>query len=220
MSSTSQADRDFAQKVISRDDQAVRQFSDVYRPYLVGVLRKRGASEADAEELSTDIISDCVSRVGKEPMLTAYEGRSSLQGWLATVATRRWIDIRRRDKFHADIPTMEDEEPTMDSFAAPRTRQPDAELVSLLRGAIDAGFAACPAESLLLLRLVYLHGQSQRDLAKLWSCHESTISRSLSGAMVSIRESALAHITRRDPGLKLSWEDFVELCANGDLQIL
>jgi len=214
------ADWEFAQSLISGDEEAFVEFENQCRPYLIAVLRKRGASETEADDIVADVVSDCVSRP-ERPLLSGFEGRCSLRGWLSTIATRRWIDRRRKDKFRAEVTISNGEvDASMDSFTSPTIRQPDTVLIDLLRDAIDGGFDACPAESLLHLRLVYLHGFSQRNLAQVWGCHESKISRSVNAAMACIRKTVLDDISRRDPNIHLSWEDFVDLCAHGDLSIL
>jgi len=136
------------------------------------------------------------------------------------VATNRFIDLKRQQQRRPQVtPTREDGEST--SFLARLPSPPPAEnesgLVDLLRSCLQRAFSACGAEGLLMLRLVYLHGLSQRELARMWCCHESTISRVLSQAMDDIEKNTMQALKQNDTGLDLRWDDFVELCQTQEI---
>jgi len=188
-----------------------RQYSDILRNVLVG----RGATATEAEDLTRSILSDCVmGQPGRQPLLQLYHGRCSLKSWLITCATNRLIDLKRMGKFRGSLPTREDE-PSHDPFdalAAPTPRQSEPALTQLLRDALEDALAACSAEDRLALRVVYLEGVTQREVARMWGCHESKISRMLEEAMRQIAERTMNHITEKDPWLSLTWDDFLEMC--------
>ena len=72
----------------------------------------------------------------------------------------------------------------------PRHPKRATPCVELLRDIPQAAFARCPAEAMVLLRLVYLHGLTQREIVRTsWS--ESKVSRLLSDAMVQIESNTL-----------------------------
>ena len=71
-----------------------------------------------------------------------------------------------------------------------------------------------------MLRLVYLHGLSQREVARLWSCHESKVSRFLSQALADIQRNTLQETRRQDLWLDLSWQDFLDLCQTQQIGFL
>ena len=71
-----------------------------------------------------------------------------------------------------------------------------------------------------MLRMVYLHGFSQRDLARLWNCHESRVSRHLNQASEQIEKETLDAVKIADPWLKLDWQDFVDLCEAQEIGFL
>src|SRR5207237_6939092 len=113
----------------------------------------------------------------------------SLRAWLITVGLHRLIDIARRKRFHHDMAAYEktssvdpmDKIPTADELA------PDTDLVSLLRSSLKNALARSNCEHLLLLYLVYLHGIKQRELADIYGCNESAVSRWLVSTLEQIQ---------------------------------
>ena len=186
---------------------------------LMNVLVARGASPSEAEDLLADLWGDCVSRDDDRPsLLEKFSGKCPVQNWLTTVATHRLVDLKRRQKHRGELPTVgRDSELESDGFqqlpAAAPNRSEDT-LVDLLKNSLQAAFAKTPAEGLLMLRLVYLNGLTQREVGHMWGWHESKVSRLLTQAMTGIETSTLSEIKRRDPWLDLAWEDFVELCES------
>src|SRR6185503_9744361 len=64
---------------------------------LVRMLLARGASPTEAEDILADLWADCVPGADERPsLLEKFSARCSLQNWLATVATNRWLDFKRR----------------------------------------------------------------------------------------------------------------------------
>jgi hypothetical protein len=63
-----------------------------------------------------------------------------------------------------------------------------------------------------MLKLVYEEGLTQRELCRMWGWHESKVSRELDQAMGAIREATLRSVARRDPWLKVEWDDFLGMC--------
>src|SRR6185503_12423903 len=103
---------------------------------------------------------------------------------------------------------------------AASTLDRDDLLVEMLRDSLQSAFAACPAEDMLMLRLVYLHGLTQRELMKMWGWSESKVSRKLSSAMQQIEETTLKTLKQKDPWLDLKWQDFVDLCETHQVGFL
>jgi hypothetical protein len=76
------------------DDAALASLREKYNGCLANILRARGASATETDELLADMWGDCVARNDEQPsLLEKFSGKCSLQGWLATVTTRRWIDF-------------------------------------------------------------------------------------------------------------------------------
>jgi RNA polymerase sigma factor (sigma-70 family) len=146
-----------------------------------------------------------------------------LQGWLATVATRRWIDLKRKQARLVELGKTASDPMETDPLdrlpAAPFAESEDA-LVNLLRDSLQTAFALCPPEAMVLLRLRYVHGVSQREIVRMLGWHESKVSRMLTQAMQDIAAHALREIKRRDPWLELTWQDFLDLCETRQIGFL
>ena len=64
----------------------------------------------------------------------------------------------------------------------------------------------------VLLRLVYIHGLTQREIVRMLGWYESKVSRVLSQTMEQIQTHTLREVKKRDPWLELTWQDFLDLC--------
>jgi len=142
--------------------------------------------------LLADLWSDCVPGADDRPsLLEKFSGKCSLQGWLATVATNRWIDLKRRHSRRVEISSAssgEGEEDAFERLPADVAAYQEDTLVELLRESLRAAFAHCPAEAMVLLRLVYLHGVTQREVVRMLGWSEAKVSRLLSRAMEQIED--------------------------------
>jgi RNA polymerase sigma factor (sigma-70 family) len=195
-----------------------------HQAYLVSVLIKRGATPAEAEEILADLWGDCVGQAKDgQPLLEKYSGKCPIRNWLITVATRRLIDLKRRQQFRGELPQYEADEAGINPFErlpAAASAQSEGALVTLLKDSLQAAFGKCPQSAMLMLRLVYLNGLSQREVGRMWGWHEAKVSRYLSGAMEEIATHTLGALKQRDPWLELSWQDFVELCESHQIGVL
>jgi RNA polymerase sigma factor (sigma-70 family) len=194
------------------DVEALHWLRDQCHPALTHILLSRGASRTEADDLLADLWADCVPGGDDRPcLLKKFSGRCTLLSWLATVATRRWIDLKRRqmrEVAHGGF-AHPDESP-FEGIPAPALSASEHALVGLLRDSLHAAFALCSPEGMVLLRLRYLHTVSQRDLVRMLGWHESKVSRTLSQAMQEIKTHTLREIKRRDPWLDLTWQDFLD----------
>jgi len=190
---------------------------------LSNILLARGASRTEAEDLLADLWADCVPGPGERPsLLEKFSGKCSIQGWLATVATNRWVDLKRKQARRVELDgggdnSNADPIAEMPAFPVPAK---EATLVRMLRESLQAGFALCPGDAMVCLRLVYLHGLSQREVMRLLGWSEAKVSRFLTRAMEQIEKVTMAELKKRDPLLELTWQDFVDLCETHDVGFL
>lgn len=213
--------RDDEQRLVAAslhgDRDALTSLWERYRPYLLRVLAARGATEEDAADVVNEVWADIVPCLEHKPSrLEKYKSQYSLRGWLSTVVTNLWVDKVRRKALFVQ-PAVSGGDDTQTDFLArmPGDNQQEAEesaLIDMLCASLRAAFAGCDDEALVMLRLVYIHNLSQREIARMFVYHETKVSRMLSAAMKKIREAALDHLRRQDPWLKLEWDDFVALC--------
>jgi RNA polymerase sigma-70 factor (ECF subfamily) len=81
----------------ARDHQAWEQFVDVYAPLVYGFVRKQGLQDADAADLTQDVLRAVATAAGRK----GYDpGRGSFRGWLFTVVRNQLSNFRtRRSRF-------------------------------------------------------------------------------------------------------------------------
>jgi RNA polymerase sigma-70 factor (ECF subfamily) len=73
-----------------RDQEAWRQFVQLYAPVVYGFARKRGLQDADA----ADVMQDVLRRVARAAARLDYDpSRGSFRGWLYTVARNKIVDF-------------------------------------------------------------------------------------------------------------------------------
>jgi RNA polymerase sigma factor (sigma-70 family) len=215
-------ERLLVQKCAEGDPTALARVREQFHTTLFNILLSRGASRTETEDLLADLWVDCVPGDSERPsLLEKFSGRCSLQGWLATVATRRWIDLKRKVARRMDLnQTADSSEDAIERLPASPLEGTEDSLVQLLRESLQAAFAICPPESMVLLRLVYLHGLTQRELVRLLRWNESKMSRVLSEAMSQIERNTLRELKKRDPLLELNWQDFLDLCETEQVGFL
>jgi RNA polymerase sigma factor (sigma-70 family) len=180
---------------------------------LLGILLSRGADRTEAEDLLADLWSDCVPGQDDRPsILEKFSGKCTLQGWLATVATNRWVDRKRKQSRFIDPTRDRSTETDYIHRIEAVSYASDDTLIALLRDCLKAAFAQCAPEVRVILRLVHLHELSQREIVKMLGWSESKVSRFLKTATDEIEKHTLAEVKKRDPWLELAWEDFIQLC--------
>lgn len=199
------------------DPESLAALREKYHTSLVRILRARGASATETEDILEDLWADCVPGSNeRKPLLARFSGRCALQAWLATVATNRWLDLKRKQARRGEMQTEDVatcESRGLESLSDPRTALArDETLIELLRQCLEQAFALVPSEAMVSLRLVYLHGLTQREVMRMLGWSESKMSRTLTGAMETIANETVRELQRRDPLLQLTWQDFVDLC--------
>jgi RNA polymerase sigma-70 factor (ECF subfamily) len=79
----------------ARDDRAWSQFVDLYAPLVYGFARKHGLQDADAADLTQDVlqaVSGSIRRLDYDPR------RGTFRGWLFTVARNKLRDFLAAQK--------------------------------------------------------------------------------------------------------------------------
>ena len=89
-------DADGIERCQHGDPQALGELRNQFQTPMLQTLLARGATRTEAEDLLADLWADCVPGADDRPsLLQKFNGKSTLQGWLTTVATNRWIDFKR-----------------------------------------------------------------------------------------------------------------------------
>jgi RNA polymerase sigma-70 factor (ECF subfamily) len=82
-----------------RDGAAWAEFVDLYAPLVYGYARKQGLQDADAADLSQDVLCAVAGAVGR---LDYDPRRGSFRGWLFTVVRRKLSNWRRARRSRPD----------------------------------------------------------------------------------------------------------------------
>jgi RNA polymerase sigma-70 factor (ECF subfamily) len=86
----------------ARDRRAWEEFVDVYAPLVYGFLRKHGLQDADAADLTQDVLRAVAGAAGR---LEYDPARGTFRGWLFTVVRNRlrnFLAARRRRPLDGD----------------------------------------------------------------------------------------------------------------------
>jgi RNA polymerase sigma factor (sigma-70 family) len=200
-------------KCLQGDVEALGRLREKCHPNVLNILVSRGASRTEAEDSLADLWSDCVPRGDEgQSLLEKFKGNCKLQVWLSVVATRRWIDFKRRQRRNVSPAGPEENEDWPAGEAAPARIPGEGALAEILRQSLQSALSQCSAEALVLLRLRYVHNLSQRELAHMLAWHESKVSRLLSQSMQEIETKTLGEVRKQDRWLQLAWDDFLNLC--------
>ncbi|MDB4621521.1 sigma-70 family RNA polymerase sigma factor [Rubripirellula sp.] len=78
-----------------RDNDAWNQFIELYAPLIYGYLRKRNIQDADAGDLTQDVLSSVTSAANE---FTYNPKRGSFRGWLLTVTRNKMLNFVSRKK--------------------------------------------------------------------------------------------------------------------------
>jgi RNA polymerase sigma factor (sigma-70 family) len=169
--------------VLQCDNRAAESFLAEFRPTIEKTLRRLGGKRA-VHELD-DIVNDLlVPRDSKPPRLDNFHGKAPLDTWLRTVIRRRWTDLERRNQKSrkdgkgklVDLDEMVQTDPAPEELAEYNDlRGRGADLI--VRQFLDLFASVEDRDELLAWQMVCLDGVPQKDLAGLFQCHPSTISR-------------------------------------------
>ena len=202
-------------RCVEGDAEALTCLREMHHQFLCQRLAARGAGLPQTEDILADVWSECLpGRPDAGSLLEKYHGRVPLRAWLATVATHPFFDFKRREKISTTATEHAAAEGFLPAGQESLSLDPlEGALAQTLRQALDAAFLACPAETLTMLRLVHVHGVTQREVGRMWRWNESKVSRAMSSGVRRIREHTLHSLRKHDPWLHLTWRDVVEVCG-------
>jgi RNA polymerase sigma factor (sigma-70 family) len=208
---------------LAGEKQAIAQLQRDFGPVTTSYLIGSGALPHEAHEVVTSLWADLLMPNGERPpRLQRYDGSCALQTWLNTVALNRLLTQKRtQQRWDRLIPVRVDaagngggDGESNDLWPAdPHRVEPrDSPLIEIMQSAVETAFLACEPEDFVLLQLKHCDGLHGTELAILFDCDESVISRRLNKAQNHIAAMTVWKVRQIDPWLELQWTDFVDLC--------
>jgi DNA-directed RNA polymerase specialized sigma24 family protein len=171
--------------VVQCDDRAAEFFLAEFRPAIETTLHRVGGKRA-VDELD-DVVNDLlVPRESKPPRLDNFHGKAPLETWLRTVIRRLWSDRAHGSQksredgkgklVDLDETVQTDPNPSPEELAEYHDlTERGADLI--VRQFLDLFASVADRDELLAWQMVCLEGIPQKDVAGLFQCHPSTISR-------------------------------------------
>ena len=170
-------DRTILDRLLARDEQALREVVAAYGPVVLGMARRVLADASLAEEVAQDAFVALWRRPG------AFDpARGSLRGFLVGVARNKAIDLVRREETRkrARDSLMADYDRT--SISAVPTEQIDE------RQRIMAALAQLPDGQREALVLAYYGGRTYREVAEELGIPEGTAKTRLRDGLAKLRD--------------------------------
>lgn len=167
-------------------------------PRLTAFARSRGASAHDAEQETTDLLSDLrlpQAESRSDPLLAAYDGSGSLFGWSATCLLRRLGARARREErlrgVHAEAAAR------LPASRDPADAAERSELEEHLRHAIRGSVEALTPQERAAVVLSHRDGWSGREVARILGVGAPRASRLRTRATEKLRAALVPVLKAR-----------------------
>ncbi len=122
--------------------------------------------------------------------LRSFREEASFSTWLYRLASNACVDLLRREGRHRAVPSLDDEELSLDAVDTAPTPQEAAERTEL-RGQIEAGLRALPPEYRQVLILREMHQLSYGEIAEALSLDVGTVKSRISRGRKRLRNFLL-----------------------------
>jgi RNA polymerase sigma factor (sigma-70 family) len=180
-------------------------------PRFAGLARKRSLSDADADALASDVLSELsmpVTRGGARTLLGTFDGSGSLFAWGAVILVRRLSKAARRaSRREAAAKAAEARaDPTGDDARTaddPSSAILDADALARFDGALRRAWERLAERERLALAYRYLDGVPQTTIAKVLGISEAHTSRLVTGAVARLRSAVGAEASGLEGGERL-----------------
>src|SRR5436309_12813952 len=108
--STHHADLELVENCLGGKPQAWEALRSRLQGPLLAALLGRGANATEAEDVLADLWADTILKGGERGLLERYDGSHSLKCWFSCIATNRLVDLKRRQRFTGEIPSVSADE--------------------------------------------------------------------------------------------------------------
>lgn len=187
----------------SGSEAAWQRFEKELVPYVKGIVSGFTSDRSAVHDVTQDLLADLffTDRARGRSRIMSYEGASSLRRWLMLVMRNRTVDALRRYRVEVPIDILPEPDEHVSAGAPLPEEQVQRSLDRhVLSQVVPAAFAELPAEDRLILKMRYVDGRKQRDIARLYGVDESRVSRWLTRIYRTVLRNALERLTE-DHGL-------------------
>lgn len=178
------ADLSWARALAAGEDEAVARFERELIPEVGRVLRGRGLSAEDVEELQQQLRVHLLVGDGSGPLVAQYGGRGPLRSWVLVCAVRKSLALRRRAGRESAAP-----DEVLVALVDRASTAVEADLAACkeryrehFRRAFRRALAALEPKARTLLRLHAIDGLTIDELGALEGVHRATAARRLERA--------------------------------------
>jgi RNA polymerase sigma-70 factor len=171
---------------------AWQRFSDLYRKYVADLSRHLAGPGLDAQELGEAIWVDLFlpDRSG-ESRIASYDGRSSLSTWLRVVVSNRMINERvRRSSWPTNLEGIP-EPVDPDALKDLETHLDLSRYKPMILWSFQRALQCLTPKERLIVLLRYEQTLQLGDIARLFSVHQSTITRQMDRAANRLRKEVI-----------------------------
>jgi len=151
--------------------------------------------------------------VGTPSRIAEYSGAGPLEGWMRVAAMRVALNLQRENRRKADL--RPDPAPAHDPEIDLINVQYSAEVEASFRGA----FARLPEEYRALLRLYYLNGMSQDQIAQDQKVERSTLSRRIAAARRFLLTETHRELQRLVPAITTASRDSLLVALRSHIDV-
>jgi DNA-directed RNA polymerase specialized sigma24 family protein len=204
----------FAERCLAGNEAAIEELRELCQNWMRSYLVRSGAKGDESGILIETLFTDCVAvtKDGGHPLLATYLGQCPLRAWLARVALNRLISFKRTQQREQQRFGTALGDRDIADLADDRSELTEEPVLQLIRDAITCGFKECEPESLVMLQLLHAGGLHPDEIAPMFGCVSTTVTRSAERASATIRATIVAHLRERDPWLELTFDDLLSIC--------
>lgn len=164
------------------DSRAIAAFDEAHAEIVERLLQR--FHRLDADELRQRLRVKLF--VGERARIRDYAGAGFLANWVKVIAARTFVDAARehtRERAdplppHADAVDRDD----------PRGAAQRAEVIAVVKRALDTAITALPSRERTYLRHVIIDGLTQEQIAATYAVHRVTVARALASARQQLHE--------------------------------
>jgi DNA-directed RNA polymerase specialized sigma24 family protein len=204
-------------RALSGEEQAATIIYNL-RPQLLAHLTSKGAPRGSiSEDVVADFLGDCFGarqrsqRATTNRLLEMYKGNGPLIAWLKRSCWNYFLDSTKGETT-VPLAGPGEDDGGADLNPAPASAEP--EVIARIVAALEYAFSEIDPLTLIFLRLVYLEGVSQSDVATVFDCDNSTVSRRLDQGLAALRTKAESFQKRKTDSLQIEWPDLLAICQS------